>query len=313
MRQHDPKITSQRRLSFAYSAFPGETDEWPTTQQGSLQQLKSFGIPVNNLYKVLDTPDDANQFIERIANKRPSLGYEIDEVVLKVDAFLDQQTLGETTRAPRWAIAYKFPAETAFAEVIRIENQVGRTGQVTPVAVLNPVTVGGVVVQHVTLHNYSECRRKDVRVGDWVQVRRAGDVIPEIVQVDMKLSTNRGDKPPIPVHCPCCQSVLATEQGGILRCLRGDECQDQLVARIWHFASRKALFIDGLGHRVIEQLVIGGYVKNVASLYELSQETLLSLPRMGIKSANNLLTSIEKSKNKPWPRFIWSWYSRSRL
>ena len=307
LRQHDSRITSQRKLSFyAYTAFPGEDEPWPTTHRSSMQQLAQLGIPINRESLCVNTFEAAETYINRIADKRATLGYGIDGVVLKINDVAQQQQLGSTARAPRWAVAYKFPAEIATTRVISIDVQVGRTGVITPVAVLKPVSVGGVVVQHVTLHNYSELARKDVRVGDWVLVRRAGDVIPEIVSVDKVLSTDRQQPPPIPQQCPSCEHALEAEPDNIIiRCPQGHACRAQLVDALWHFASRKAVFIEGMGPRVIEQLVLGGFIADVADLYELKQEIVQGLPRMGAKSAKNLVSSIEQSKNRAWHRVLY--------
>ena len=308
LRQHDSQITRARKLSFfAYAAFVDEKTHWPETYVESMQRLASLGVPVNQDRVLVETMEDARRYIDDVASRRASLDYGIDGVVLKVNDQTIYAKLGQTARAPRWAIAYKFPAEEAVARLRAIENQVGRTGVVTPVAVLEPVSVGGVVVQHVTLHNYSEVARKDVRVGDWVHVRRAGDVIPEIVRVDETLSQSRQQHPVAPTQCPSCQRALVSEEGDvILRCPGGHQCRDQLVGALWHFASRKAVYIDGLGSKVIEQLVIGGYVQNCADLYELTETTLMSLPRMGSKSAQNLLQSIRAAKERPWPRVLYA-------
>ena len=210
LRQHDSRITSQRKLSFyAYTALVQDDIAWPDSHAESMQQLAVLGLPVNQESHCVQTLDEAKAYIDAIAEKRATLGYGIDGVVLKVNAVAQQQQLGNTARAPRWAVAYKFPAEIATTQVQGIDVQVGRTGVITPVAVLKPVSVGGVVVQHVTLHNYSELARKDVRVGDWVLVRRAGDVIPEIVRVDKVLSTDRQQPPAIPQNCPSCQRLLS--------------------------------------------------------------------------------------------------------
>ncbi|MEC8882730.1 MAG: NAD-dependent DNA ligase LigA [Pseudomonadota bacterium] len=307
LRQYDSNVTSQRKLSFfAYAAFASGTEDWPKTHQGVMRNLKTMGFSVNAYKKVVETEDQASAFIEEVSKSRQDLAYGIDGVVLKVDDIGDQKILGETSRAPRWAIAYKFPAEIAQSVVLGIDVQVGRTGIITPVARLKPVLVGGVTVQHVTLHNYSELLKKDVRVGDWVQLRRAGDVIPEIVRVDMALTKSRQAKTEAVQRCPSCGSDLEMENDlTVLRCPRGHRCPDQLVASMWHFASRKAMFIDGLGHRLIEQLVRAGHVKQAASLYELSLDQLESLPRMGTKSAMNVLQGIEMSKPKPWHRVLY--------
>lgn len=307
LRQHDPAITRTRPLSFfAYAAYASAEEELPQEHDQTMLKLADWGLPVNPQRQTLSDQAHIAQFIERILSQRDSLRYEIDGVVLKVNDLLDQAILGETSRAPRWAIAYKFPAQIAFTRVKALDHQVGRTGQITPVAILEPVFVGGVTVQHVTLHNYSECLRKDVRVGDWVHVRRAGDVIPEIVRVDLTRSTERKAQAAVPTHCPSCNRVLEQDDDLVaLRCPGGIDCPAQCVGRIWHFASRKAMGVDGLGERIIEQLVMTKQIKRLDSLYQLQQHQLVSLPRMGAKSAENLLKSIEQSKGKPWHRVLY--------
>ena len=300
LRQYDSGITSQRRLSFfAYAAFADEKENWPKSHQALMSRLKGLGFCVNEYVKAVEMENQAMIFIDEVEKNRQSLGYGIDGVVLKADSVVDQEALGQTARAPRWAIAYKFPAQMAHSVVLAIDAQVGRTGIITPVARLKPVSVGGVTLQHVTLHNYSEVLRKDVRVGDWVQVQRAGDVIPEIIRVDMTLTKDRQEKTQVIKQCPCCASNLEIESDLItIRCVNVDRCIDQLVGSLWHFASRKALCIDRLGHRLIEQIVRAGYVKNAASLYDLTASQLESLPRMGSKSAMNVIKGIENSKPK---------------
>ena len=300
-------MTSQRKLSFyAYAAYVPENTAWPDSHTASLQQLQVLGVPVNPEYACVTALAEVQQYITHIANQRSQLAYGIDGVVLKVNDVSLQQQLGFTARAPRWAVAYKFPAEIAVAQVLGIDAQVGRTGVITPVANLKPVAVGGVVVQHVTLHNYAELARKDVRVGDWVQVRRAGDVIPEIVRVDQVLSVQRQQKPDVPTQCPSCQRELIADQDQTsIRCPGGHACRAQLVDAVWHFASRKAVFIEGMGPSVIALLIDGGWVKNVADLYDVTQSMVQGLPRMGAKSASNLVNSIEKAKQRPWHRVLY--------
>lgn len=308
LRQHDSAVTSQRKLSFyAYTGlFDGEEGGALLTHSACMRRLASLGVPVNDDVGVVEDIEGAKAYIADVESRRQSLGYGIDGVVLKVDDVVIARQLGVTARAPRWAVAYKFPAEVAVAQVASIEAQVGRTGVITPVANINPVAVGGVIVRHVTLHNYSELARKDVRVGDWVQVRRAGDVIPEIVRVDLVLTKERGSRPEVPSNCPSCDRALVMEQDNVvLRCSGGHACRAQLVAAIWHFASRKAVLIDGLGRRVIEMLVMGGFVDSCVDLYTLRHEVLCGLPRMGVKSAQNLLDSIEKSKGSVWSRVLY--------
>lgn len=307
LRQYDSRVTSQRKLSFyAYAAYVEGSVEWPDTHQGVMSRLKQWGVNVNGFVKRVGSLRGAMNFIKRVEVSREDLAYGIDGVVLKVDARADQVTLGQTSKAPRWAIAYKFPAEVAQAQVVGIEAQVGRTGVITPVAEVKPVLVGGVTVRHVTLHNYSEVSRKDIRVGDWVHLRRAGDVIPEIVRVDMALSINRQERTQPVQDCPCCGSALRLDSsGGVLRCVNVTGCQDQIAASVWHFASRKAMAIEGLGQRLVQQLVVSGLVTNIASLYQLTLGDVEGLPNMGTRSAKKVLDAISGSKSAPWPRVLY--------
>ena len=262
------------------------------------------------------------QYYERVLQQRASLPFDIDGVVYKVDARDAQEQLGFVARAPRFAIAHKFPAEEALTVVEAIESQVGRTGAVTPVARLLPVQVGGVTVTNATLHNQDEVSRKDVRVGDTVVVRRAGDVIPEVVSVVLDrrpmqpvAATDLFDPAQVPVHpawrlpaeCPVCGSQIAKPEGeAIARCSGGLYCPAQRKQAIWHFASRRAMNIDGLGDKLIDQLVDRGLVHNLADLYRLTADDLLSMDRMGQKSATNLLAAIEASKLTSLARFIYA-------
>ncbi len=308
IRQLDSKIAASRPLSFfAYGL--GETQGWslPETHSGILAALAALGLPVCSERAVLRGPQALADFHRRIGELRASLPFDIDGVVYKVNALKLQSQLGFVSREPRWAVAHKFPAEEACTEVLGIDIQVGRTGALTPVARLAPVFVGGVTVTNATLHNEDEVRRKDVRIGDTVVVRRAGDVIPEVVSV-------QHDKRPLltpefimPKNCPVCGSqVVRAEDEAVARCSAGLYCPAQRKQALIHFASRRALDIEGLGDKLIEQLVDKGLVETPADLYKISLETLSSLDRMAEKSASNLLEAIEKSKQTTLARFIYA-------
>ncbi len=309
LRQLDPKLTMQRPLSFyAYSIGQVSTDKaLPTTHLDTLLELKKWGIPVSPESLCATSLEDCFQYYENIGMRRSKLAYEIDGVVFKLNNYKQQETLGFVSRAPRWAIAYKFPPEEELTIVDNIEIQVGRTGALTPVARLQPVFVGGVTVTNATLHNEDEVKRKDVRIGDTVIVRRAGDVIPEVVAVV-------GDKRPkgtvefsMPECCPVCNSkVERIEDESTIRCSAGLFCAAQASQAIIHFASRRAMDIDGLGEKLIEQLFESGLISNVAELYGLEMDQLISLERMAEKSASNIIKALEESKNTELPRFLYA-------
>jgi DNA ligase (NAD+) len=244
---------------------------------------------------------------ESIGDRRDALDYEIDGVVFKVDSLADQERLGFVARAPRWAVAYKFPAQEELTVVEAVEFNVGRTGAVTPVARLRPVCVGGVTVSNATLHNMDEVRRKDVRVGDTVYVRRAGDVIPEVVRVLPERRSPGARLPGLPAECPVCGSAVVKPEGeAVARCTGGLYCPAQRKEAIFHFGSRRAMDIDGLGEELIDQLVDRGLVRDPADLYALTHEQLSGLERMGDKSALNLLEALESSRSTTLARFIYA-------
>ena len=308
LRQLDPAVTARRPLSFlAYGA--GQRSE-PGSSRGQyelLMQLRSFGLPVSRHVHQLAGLEACIAYYEMMATMRPELPFEIDGVVFKVDDFQQQERLGFVSRAPRWAVAFKFPPEQELTQVLDIEVQVGRTGALTPVARLSPVQVGGVTVTNATLHNESEVHRKDIRIGDTVMVRRAGDVIPEIVEV------RRDRRPPgtkifsMPSRCPVCGSrVLRPEGEAVARCTGGLYCRAQAVQSIIHFSSRRAMNIDGLGEKLVEQLIERGLVKNVADLYALKAEALAGLQRMGPKSAANLVAALDRSRQTRLDRFLYA-------
>lgn len=314
LRQLDPKLTAQRPLtmcaySTGYIEYPNDSNRKfiATCHSQSLKKLAKWGFNTNAEVKRVKSIDDAINYCEKLTEKRPSLAYEIDGVVVKVDSFELQEALGFVARAPRWAIAYKFPAEEAITQINAIEWQVGRTGALTPVAKLEPVFVGGVTVSNATLHNIDEITRLDVRESDTVVVRRAGDVIPQVARVIIKerKKNARAIKPP--TQCPVCESpVVRLEDEAVTRCTGGLLCSAQLKESIKHFVSRKAMDIDGLGEKIVDQLVEEKIISTVADLYSLELEPLAELERMAEKSASNLLEAIENSKSTSLARFIYS-------
>ena len=308
VRQLDPGMTRQRPLRFfAYGV--GETRDFalPETHSALLDALGAFGIPVNEDRRVARGATELAEFYEWVAARRAELPFEIDGVVYKVNSLALQQRLGFVTREPRWAVAHKFPAEEMTTEVIGIDVQVGRTGAITPVARLKPVFVGGVTVTNATLHNEDEVRRKDVRIGDTVIVRRAGDVIPEIVRVITEKRSVDAREFAMPTHCPECGSaVVRLPDEAIARCTGGLVCPAQRKEALLHFASRRALDIEGLGEKLVEQLVDGNRVRTPADVYVLGPTDLAGLERMAEKSATNVVAAIEKSKATTLPRFIYA-------
>lgn len=308
LRQLDASITATRPLQFfAYGI--GQVQGWdlPLTHSQIIAQLKLWGIPVPPISRVVTSIDACLAYYQDLSAKRSQLPYDIDGVVYKVDSLAQQQALGFVTRAPRFAIAHKFPAEEQLTVVKAIDFQVGRTGVLTPVARLIPVLVGGVQVSSATLHNMGEVKRKDVRIGDTVIVRRAGDVIPEIVSVLLDRRVSGAIPINLPQNCPACGGIVAKlDTMAATRCMAGLNCIAQCCGQLNHFVSRKAMAIDGLGEKLIEQLVAKGLVKNYADLYHLSLPTLASLNRMGEKSAANILQAIDASKQTTLARFIYA-------
>ncbi len=308
LRQLDPKVTRDRRLHF-FTYGLGElrgTDE-PPTHRAALDWLESLGLPVNEERAVVRGAAGLLGFYHEALRKRPELPYDIDGVVYKVNSYALQRALGYVSRAPRFAIAHKFPAQEALTCVLDIEVQVGRTGALTPVARLAPVQVGGVTVTSATLHNEDEIRRKDVRVGDTVIVRRAGDVIPEIVAVVAERRPPHARPFNMPPKCPVCGSAVERPADeAIARCTGGLYCPAQRKQALRHFASRRALDIEGLGEKLIDQLVDAGLVRTPADLFRLDLETLAQLDRMGVKSAANLLAALDKARNTTLERFIYA-------
>ncbi len=308
LRQLDSRITSERHLSFfAYGVGIVEGGVLPESHAELLSRLKTWGVPVSPETKVMRKLAACFEFYESISSRRSSLGYDIDGVVFKVNRLDQQDIMGTVSRAPRWAIAYKFPPEEELTEILDIEIQVGRTGALTPVARLKPVFVGGVTVTNATLHNEDELKRKDVRIEDIVIVRRAGDVIPEVLKVVMEKRPADAKVFKMPSNCPICGSDVEREEGeAVIRCSGGLYCSAQQVQAIIHFASRRAMNIDGLGDKLIEQLVEKGLINNVSDLYKVTQEQLTELERMAEKSATNIIEALNDSKETTLDRFIYA-------
>ncbi len=307
LRQLDPRITAGRPLSF----FPwglGEVSEQPALRYSQIvQRLKEWGFPVTEFFRPIHDIEGCLAYYQEITARRNDLPFEVDGVVYKVDDLAARDALGFTARAPRWGIAHKFPAQEETTVVEDILASVGRTGVITPVAMLRPVEVGGVTVSRATLHNEDELRRKDIHIGDTVIVRRAGDVIPEVVGVITEKRPESVRAWHMPKTCPMCGSeVVRLENESAHHCIGGLYCPAQRMGAIFHFASRHAMDIDGLGDKLIAQLVEKGQVKTVADLYHLTKEALVALERMGDKSADNLLAAIEKSKRTTLPRFLYA-------
>jgi len=306
LRQLDPRITASRPLAF-YAYSVADSKGLPPTQFETLRLLKQWGFPVNPEVRRVQGAEGCLSYYQVMGHKRASLPYDIDGVVYKVDELGSQQTLGFVSRAPRWALAHKFPAQEEITRLLAIEVQVGRTGAITPVARLEPVFVGGVTVTNATLHNESEIRRKDVRAGDWVVVRRAGDVIPEVARVLVDRRTSKLPEFEFPALCPVCGSAIERSEGeAVARCSGGLYCPAQRKQSIQHFASRRAMDIEGLGDKLIEQLVDNGLVHSVADLYSLELEQLAGLERMGQKSAANLVQALERSKKPDLARLLYA-------
>jgi DNA ligase (NAD+) len=308
IRQLDPKLAAARPLSyFAYGL--GEIQGWqlPPTHAALLDALAAFGLPVNKDRRTVSGPDELAKFHSDIAVKRDTLGFDIDGVVYKVNRRDWQEQLGFVSREPRWAVAHKFPAQEELTRVLAIEVQVGRTGRITPVAKLAPVFVGGVTVSNATLHNLFFVWNKNVRVGDWVVVRRAGDVIPEIVS--SLIARREGYLPRfrMPKNCPSCNSPIKREKGNVEhRCTGGLVCPAQLKRALLHFGQRSAMDVEGMGESVVDQLVDRGFVGNVGGLYRLTYEHLLDLEGFANVSAINLLEAIKKSKMRPASRLLFA-------
>jgi DNA ligase (NAD+) len=328
LRQLDSKITAKRNLAFyAYSlGFVGEvtaeddesivlnnvlsndltSDFFANSHYERLCQIKTLGLPMCPEVRLLETEQACDEFYQDILNKRSSLSYEIDGTVLKVDDISLQKRLGFVARAPRWAIAYKFPAEEELTRVEDVEFQVGRTGAITPVARLSPIFVGGVTVSNATLHNQDEINRLGLKINDTVVIRRAGDVIPQIVSVVIEKRGDNAVEVTFPTSCPVCDSAVAKPEGeAVLRCTAGLFCAAQRKEAIKHFASRKAHDVDGLGDKLVEQLVDENLISTPADLFKLTEIQVSTIDRMGKKSATNLIEGLEKAKSTTLAKFIY--------
>jgi DNA ligase (NAD+) len=308
LRQLDPAVTAERSLDLFFYGV-GASDGWtlPSRHSEVLTALRELGLRTCPDVEVVAGVAGCLGYYERIGGRRNQLAYDIDGVVYKVDRLDWQRDLGFVARAPRWAVAHKFPAQEETTVVREVQFYVGRTGALTPVAQVVPVFVGGVTVSNITLHNVDEMTRKDVRVGDTVVVRRAGDVIPEIVRVVPEQRPRDARVVTLPAHCPVCGSqVVRTDSEAVARCSGGLVCAAQRLAAIRHFASRRAMDIDGLGERLVEQLIESDRVKTPADLYTLTADELTGLERMGAKSAANLLAALEHSKQTTLPRFLYA-------
>jgi len=308
LRQLDARITADRPLEMlCYGIGQVQGGSMPTTHFAVLAAFRTWGLRVCAQAKLVRGAAGCLGYYAEIGAERPSLPYDIDGVVYKVNSFAAQAELGFVAKAPRWAVAHKFPAEEEMTRVLGIEVQVGRTGALTPVARLEPVQVGGVVVTNATLHNQDEIERKDVRIGDTVIVRRAGDVIPEVVRVVSTMRPDDARQFVMPTECPVCGSqVLRGEGESAARCTGGLVCSAQRKEGMKHFAARRAMDIEGLGDKLIDQLVDSQLVHDLGDLYSLQLEQLVSLERMGEKSAQNLLVAIEKSKSTTLARFLFA-------
>lgn len=308
LRQLDPRITATRPLVFmAYSVGYSEQASLPASHRETLSYLNELGFKTSDLIERANGWEEAEDYVGRILEQRDAIGVDIDGVVIKVDSYEQQQALGFVARAPRWAIARKFPAQEEVTRLVGVDFQVGRTGAVTPVARLEPVFVGGVTVSNATLHNADEIARLDVRIGDEIIVRRAGDVIPQIVRALDDRRTESLQQITFPTTCPDCHSTLTRDlEEAAVRCENATGCPAQQKAALEHYVSRKAMDIDGVGEKLLHQLFDEGCIRSVADLYSLSHDTLANLERMGSKSAQKALTAIEASKKTELSRFIYA-------
>ena len=308
LRQLDSRITAKRPLAmFCYGFGEVSGEGLARTHSDSIKRLEGWGLPVSPEMRRLEGIAHCHAYFQEIGRRRDGFDYDIDGVVFKVDEIALQQALGFVSRAPRWAIAQKFPAQEEMTELLAIDIQVGRTGALTPVARLRPVSVAGVTVTNATLHNEDEIKRKDIRIGDTVMIRRAGDVIPQVLKVVLEKRPATARPFTMPDACPeCGADVIRDQDGAILRCSGGLFCPAQRKEAIKHFASRRAMDIEGLGEKLVEQLVDRRLVSNPADLYGLDVDTLAGLERMGKKSAENLVKALEKSRSTSFARFLFA-------
>ena len=308
LRQLDPRITAKRPLTFfCYGVGALTGGELPESHSGRLQQFKAWGLPVSDRVTLCHTPEEVLTYYRKVEEDRPNLGFDIDGVVIKVDSLALQEQLGFVARAPRWAVAVKFPAQEQMTFVRDVEFQVGRTGAITPVARLEPVHVAGVLVSNATLHNADEIERLGLRIGDKVVIRRAGDVIPQVVNVVLSDRPEETREIVFPTHCPVCNSDVERVEGeAVTRCTGGLICGAQRKEALKHFVSRRALDVEGMGDKIIDQLVEKEYVHTPADLFRLTAGKLIGLDRMGPKSAQNVVTALEKSKATTFARFLYA-------
>ncbi|UVC28286.1 NAD-dependent DNA ligase LigA [Pantoea sp. SOD02] len=308
LRQLDPRITAKRPLTFfCYGFGLLEGGEMPASHWQRLQQFKAWGLPVTDRIRLAHSADEVLAFYRQVEQERPSLGFDIDGVVIKVDSQALQEQLGFVARAPRWAVAFKFPAQEQMTFVRDVEFQVGRTGAITPVARLEPVQVAGVVVSNATLHNADEIARLGLRIGDKVVIRRAGDVIPQVVNVVESERPEETREIVFPSHCPVCGSDVERVEGEVVtRCTGGLICGAQRKEALKHFVSRRAMDVDGMGDKIIDQLVEKEYVLTPADLFRLTAGKLTGLDRMGPKSAQNVVDALEKAKSTTLARFLYA-------
>ncbi len=308
LRQLDPRITAKRPLTFfCYGVGLLEGGELPASHMARLQLFKAWGLPVSDRIRLCSTPEEVLAFYHQVEADRPALGFDIDGVVIKVDSLALQETLGFVARAPRWAVAFKFPAQEQMTFVRDVEFQVGRTGAITPVARLEPVQVAGVLVSNATLHNADEIERLGLRIGDRVVIRRAGDVIPQVVSVVESERPAESKEVIFPIHCPVCGSDVERVEGeAVARCTGGLICGAQRKESLKHFVSRRALDVDGMGDKIIDQLVEKEYVHTPADLFRLTAGKLTGLDRMGPKSAQNVVDALAKSKETTFARFLYA-------
>ncbi|WP_312242328.1 NAD-dependent DNA ligase LigA [Pantoea sp.] len=308
LRQLDPRITAKRPLTFfCYGFGLLEGGEMPASHWERLQQLKAWGLPVSDRIRLVHSADEVLEFYHQVEKDRPTLGFDIDGVVIKVDSQALRDQLGFVARAPRWAIAFKFPAQEQMTFVRDVEFQVGRTGAITPVARLEPVLVAGVMVSNATLHNADEIERLGLRIGDKVVIRRAGDVIPQVVNVVESDRPAETQEVEFPTHCPVCGSDVERVEGeAVARCTGGLICGAQRKEALKHFVSRRAMDVDGLGDKIIDQLVEKEYVHTPADLFRLTAGKLTGLDRMGPKSAQNVVDALNKAKQTTLARFLYA-------
>ena len=307
IRQLDPERAAKVPLQmFCYGVGVNQGFSLPENLGEIFGELKKLGFPVNKDIKTASGIEGCVNYCLDLHSRRDLLDYEIDGAVIKVDSLISQSMIGENIKAPRWAIAYKFPAEEKITKVLDVEFQVGRTGTITPVARLEPVFVGGVTVSNTTLHNMDEIQRLGLSIGDEVIVRRAGDVIPKVVRVVGSKKKRETTSIATPSHCPVCKSPIEKDGAVLLRCTGGSLCSAQRKEMLKHFASRSALNIEGLGNKLIEQFVDEGLIKDAADIFKLNSSVLIQVDRLGKKSAKNLLASIDKSKNTTLPKFIYA-------